>query len=213
MTTEKLFYDDIIPSSPPSSSPPLVKVITDADMFDAGVVERPLIHNFANNTHPGGPCSEFSPEGAFLWHDDRCKTQEDQVVVRFKDSIRFPHSLYPICTRAKVACLVHGTTPPVLTLPAPYRPDLSKREVRQDVVRRMHLALYVAHKMERNLLTGLWGCGAFGANPAEMAELWREALATAPAAPRMVCFCLRMDRFSKKWGERAYEAFRSLAAS
>lgn len=209
MTTEKIYYDEIVATSATPAPAAAVHIVTDVDMFEADI-PSPLFHNFANNTHPGGPCSEFSPDGKFLWHDDRSKTQEDQVVVRFKEWIRFPHDMYPICTRKRIACLIHHGEPPILTLPAPYRPDLEKPAVRQDVVRRMHLALAVASKLEKNLVTGLWGCGAFGANPITMAELWREALATAPALPRHVYFCIRIDRFSEKWGLSAFEAFRSL---
>lgn len=208
-TTKKVFFSEIVRGDTPVH-PPKVHVLVDVNMFDCNI-DAPLIHNFANNEHPGGPCSEFSPDGHFLWHDDRSKTQEDQVVTRFKEWIRFPHDLYPICTPDSIACIVHHGEPPVLTLPAPHRPRLTDPAVRQDVIKRIHLALFVANKMQRNLVTGLWGCGAFKANPAHMADIWKEALRTAPAAPTNVFFCLSIDRFSKRWGQSAFDAFVGLA--
>jgi uncharacterized protein (TIGR02452 family) len=61
--------------------------------------------------------------------------------------------------------------------------------------------LYVAKKMGHDtFITGLWGCGAFGANPENMAELWRLAIGRSKVRPAKVVFAMVVDSYSKSHG-------------
>ena len=60
--------------------------------------------------------------------------------------------------------------------------------------------LYVCWKYNHTLVTGLWGCGAFGANPEDMAQIWQDAINTSRFLPERIVFSIIIDNYSNKWG-------------
>ena len=74
----------------------------------------------------------------------------------------------------------------------------------------MHLILYVSWKYNHTLISGLWGCGAFGANPQKMAELWQTAIDSAKFVPKRIVFAIILDKYSNKWGKNVADYFKDI---
>lgn len=202
VTTKHYYVDNIKESDPPALTKCQVSVVT-GDMFRVAAQERrPVLHNFANNRYQGGPASIYDKVGNFIAHRGG-NTQEDQIVKKYRSKLLFPAKYYPICDDKGEALLYShcDDLAPVITLAAPIDPNFASSDVRKSIIRRIHLMLKLSADNDNTLITGLWGCGAFGANPRRMAELWGEALATAPYKPRKVVFCILLDQYSNKWGK------------
>ena len=176
-----------------------------------------VIHNFANNTRPGGPTSQFNESGFLIWQKSSSKTQEDQIIRKYQQNIKlYPH-MYPICDDSKIngEALLYskcGILKPVITIASPINPNFENKKIVNTLINRMHLILYVSWKYNHTLVTGLWGCGAFGANPKNMAELWQEAINSARFVPKRIVFAIILDIYSNKWGKNVDEYFRNIKA-
>ena len=69
------------------------------------------------------------------------------------------------------------------------------------MVNRIKLILAVCAKYDKILITGLWGCGAFGGKPKDLADLWQEALSDSRIPkPSQIIFAIKIDDASSKWG-------------
>jgi uncharacterized protein (TIGR02452 family) len=69
------------------------------------------------------------------------------------------------------------------------------------MINRIKLILAVCAKYNKVLITGLWGCGAFGGKPHELVDLWYDALADKNISkPQYIIFAIKIDNFSNKWG-------------
>jgi Poly (ADP-ribose) glycohydrolase (PARG) len=200
-----------------SATPDVCEIfVTTDDMFElAQRTENSVIHNFANNFHQGGPSSKFAEDGVYISHNDRSKTQEDQLVMLYRNNITFPKAMYPICREGEICLLYHectGGLPPVITIPAPVDPRESDRD---DILHRIMLILRVASREKKSLVTGLWGCGVFGADPEFMADIWYEAISKSRERPSKIYFCIFIDRASQKWKDplRTFEKMKRRLSS
>lgn len=187
---------------------PVIKIIN-ANCFEVANQYNPndiIIHNFANNKHQGGPCSKFTEEGTYMSNEFWSNTQEDQIIKKYQNKIVLPKSMYPICNNY----ILNGEgllysecddLPSVITIAALQDPNYMKKQQRQTMINRIKLILVVCAKYNKNLITGLWGCGAFGGKPIDLAEFWKEALAdkTIPK-PKEIIFAIKIDNASSKWG-------------
>lgn len=209
--TVKYFFSDIdsIIASNIKTNAPIVTVINNgcfevAAMYDPDHV---VIHNFANNIHQGGPCSQFTPDGMFIGNLNWAHTQEDQIVKRYRTNLVLPLEYYPICKNNQLGneALLYSTCgdgfEDVITIPALQDPDYTKTSHRQTMINRIKLILAVCAKYKKKLITGLWGCGAFGGNPKDLAQLWRIALSdTSIPKPEEIIFAIKIDIASSRWG-------------
>lgn len=168
-----------------------------------------VVHNFANNNHPGGPCSKFTKEGIFISNQQWANTQEDQLVKRYRENILLPHAFYPICEDNNPGneallyseCSSNSVLCDVITIPALQDPNYMKSSQYQTMVNRIKLILAICAKYNKILITGLWGCGAFGGNPKDLADLWQEALSDSRVPkPLLIIFAIKIDGASSKWG-------------
>jgi len=103
--------------------------------------------------------------------------------------------MYPICDDSRIngeAILYSkcGLMKPIITIASPIKPNMQNRKTYETIIKRMHLILYVSWKYNHTLITGLWGCGAFGANPIEMAQLWQDAINTSRFLPERIVFTI-----------------------
>lgn len=175
-----------------------------AEQFNSKEV---VIHNFANNKLPGGPCSKFTNEGIFISNQQWANTQEDQLVKRYRENILLPHAFYPICkdnnpgNEALLYSQCGSTLCDVITIAALQDPNYMKSSQYQTMVNRIKLILAVCAKYDKILITGLWGCGAFGGKPKDLADLWQEALSDSRIPkPSQIIFAIKIDDASSKWG-------------
>lgn len=213
--TTKYYYPDIqtMDVTHPVVQPRIT--IYNADCFqvaNAMDAKKVVIHNFANNRSPGGPCSQFTVEGNFISNPSWANTQEDQIVKRYTKNLILPRDMYPICplvvnddTVGFEALLytdcVDAGLADIITLPAIQDPNYMKRAQWKTMVNRIKLMLAVCGMRGKKLITGLWGCGAFGGKPSDLLELWKEALADASIPkPDEIIFAIRIDGASSKWG-------------
>ena len=73
INTEKYYYRDIPSLSRSSIQQNINKdlceiIIFNGNCFDAAkLYNNSIIHNFANNTKPGGPTSKFNSNGILQW--------------------------------------------------------------------------------------------------------------------------------------------------
>ena len=93
-----------------------------------------VIHNFANNTRPGGPTSQFNESGFLIWQKSSSKTQEDQIIRKYQQNIKlYPH-MYPICDDSKIngEALLYskcGILKPVITIASPINPNFENKKI------------------------------------------------------------------------------------
>ena len=90
---------------------------------------------------------------------------------------------------------------PIITIAAPPNPNFQNRNTIQTILNRIKLMLYVSWKYKKILITGLWGCGAFGANPKLMVKLWQQAISESNFLPEKIVFAIMIDSMSEKWGD------------
>ena len=209
-TTVKQYYDGLRPNFQSDNKPRFI--IRYGDMFEiAKEYHNPVIHNFANNEYPGGPLSTFTPEGQFLSIREYGKTlkskvyanltQEDQLIKRYREKIVLPKDLYPIISKDKTALLYSycQDLPPVITLPSIINPNFKKPNTFDIMLQRIELLMYSCCLNDNTLITGLWGCGAFGMKPENLAELWEVALKTFYHKPIDIVFVIYQDEYTKKY--------------
>ena len=211
---------DIIQDTHQPISKPKIRIVNAGcfEVADSLESSRIVIHNFANNKFQGGPCSKFTEDGLFisskLWSNTLLtntsvlgNTQEDQLIKRYRENILLPLALYPICkdnapeNTALLYSQCGGVLCDVITIAALQDPNYMKSSQRTTMINRIKLILAVCAKYNKILITGLWGCGAFGGKPEDLAELWQEALcdSTIPKPPEII-FAIKIDRASSKWG-------------
>ena len=174
------------------------------------------IHNFAHNLKPGGPTSIYDDDGHLLYQKNNSNTQEDQIINYYKNKLLLPKKFYPIIddTRENNEALLYskcGDKCPIITLPSLIKPNFNKKHIRTTIIKRIEL-LYVSSIYNHALITGLWGCGAFGANPEIMAglwgcgalganpeimaELWKEAIFKSKYRPKNIIFAIYIDEYT-----------------
>jgi hypothetical protein len=204
--TLKIQYSDI-PERNPDIERQCVIDVFDGDCFKAAEAsasagESPAIHNFANNTRPGGPSSTFYEDGRLFLQARGANTQEDQIIRKYHETLLLPKALYPIIPEKGQEALLYSLGPPfpIITLPSEIAPNLLKSSIRETMTRRLHVMFYIGWKEKHTIITGLWGCGAFNTDPFKMAELWEEAIRTAPYLPPKIVFAIITDSFSAHWG-------------
>jgi len=200
ISTSKYRYTDIVEND--SIDPPTTIEIIHGNCFDiVNLIENGCLHNFANNEKQGGPCSVFTEDGNYISQSTKSNTQEDQLVKLYKEKLILPKYHYPII-QDNIEALLHskcGDMKPVITLPAIICPNFSKKHIEASIIKRILLLLYVCKLYNYTLVTGLWGCGAFGADPNKMFELWKEALSMSRHQPVKIIFVIKIDSYSKKW--------------
>lgn len=196
--------------------------VVNGDCFQVAALYKPndvVIHNFANNTRQGGPCSKYTEDGQFISNQEWARTQEDQLVKFYQHNLILPKAMYPICQDNKPnnEALLYsqcGALPSVITIAALQDPNYTKTQQWTTMVNRIKLMLAVCAKYNKRLITGLWGCGAFGGKPCDLMELWQEALADKKIAkPKEIIFAIKIDEYSTKWGsfEEMNKLFSQLA--
>lgn len=204
ITTTKIYYTDI-PQHISDRKKCVVSVFGGDCFLAAEQYANSVIHNFANNTIPGGPTSRFNQDGTLHSHNKSSRTQEDQIVEKYQQNLLlYPH-MYPICDDSKIngeALLysVCGIMKPIITIASPIKPNMQNKKTINTLINRIYLILYVCWKYNHTLITGLWGCGAFGANPADMAQIWQDAINTSRFLPERIVFAIIIDNYSNKWG-------------
>jgi uncharacterized protein (TIGR02452 family) len=112
--------------------------------------------------------------------------------------------MYPICNDSIIngEALLYSKCDelkPIITLASPINPNFENKKIYNSIINRLHLLLYVSWKYNHVLITGLWGCGVFGANPENMAKLWNDAINTANFLPKKIVFAIIIDKYSEKW--------------
>ena len=209
-----------VPEPPVNFPLPVIKIIN-ANCFEVAnqyTSNDIVIHNFANNKYQGGPCSKFTEEGTYISNEFWSNTHEDQIIKKYQNKIVLPKLMYPICNNyilngEGLLYSVCDDLPSVITIAALQDPNYMKKQQRQTMINRIKLILVVCAKYNKNLITGLWGCGMFGGKPIDLAEFWNEALAdkTIPK-PKEIIFAIRIDIASSKWGsfEDMEKLFRKL---
>lgn len=213
--TYKYYFRDIndikelIQDAHQSISKPKIRIVNAGcfEVADSFKSSKIVMHNFANNKYQGGPCSKFTEDGLFISSQEWSNTQEDQLVRRYRENIILPRALYPICkdNAPDNAALLYsqcgGVLCDVITIAALQDPNYMKLSQRQTMINRIKLILAVCAKYNKILITGLWGCGAFGGKPIDLADLWYEALCdSAIPKPSEIIFAIKIDRSSSKWG-------------
>lgn len=210
--TVKYYFSDIdrlIQEVPMRCSKPNIQFINAGcfEVADSLESKNVVIHNFANNKFPGGPCSKFTSDGKFISNQEWSNTQEDQIIKRYRENILLPEDLYPICkdnTPGNEALLYSqcgGGLCDVITIAALQDPNYLKLYQRSTMINRIKLILAVCAKYNKILITGLWGCGAFGGKPEDLANLWQEALCDSKIPkPSAIIFAIKIDSATSKWG-------------
>ena len=200
-TTVKHYYDTMFSFN--SVNKPRF-IIREGDMFEiAKEYYNPVIHNFANNEIPGGPLSVFRPDGKFINILCKGRTQEDQLIQKYKDKIILPRDMYPIISNNKTALLysICDGLPSVITLPSIINPNLKKKNIYISMLERIELMLYAACLNNNTLITGLWGCGVYGMKPEELADLWKTALKISDYKPIDIVFVIKQDEYTKYYSK------------
>ena len=198
--TIKQYYDSYRSSFKSDNKPRFI--VRTGNMFDiAKEYLNPVIHNFANNEKPGGPLAVFTEEGKFVSIKDYGNTQEDQLIKLYRDKIILPHNMYPIIKDDRIALLYSSCQDmiPVITLPAIARPNLKKKHVVESMLQRLELLMYSCCLNDNTLITGLWGCGAYGMKPEELFELWEYALNENYHKPIDIVFVIQQDKYTDKY--------------
>lgn len=124
----------------------------------------------------------------------------------YKKNILLYPKFYPICDDSKIGgeALLYSECNdlhPIITIAAPIKPNFQNKNTTQTILNRIELMLYVAWKYKKILITGLWGCGIFGANPYTMTQLWQEAISKSKYLPEKIVFAIMIDSMSEKWGD------------
>lgn len=185
-------------------------IVCEGDCFRAAsMYKNSVIHNFANNTRPGGPTSVFDENGILKHQHIKSNTQEDQIIRIYGKNLLLYPKLYPIIDESKEnseallysICESAVNLPCVITLPAPIEPNFKNKKTIKTIINRIKLMLYIAHKYSHTLITGMWGCGAFACDPKEMIELWKYAIKTSDYVPDKIVFSILIDEYSRKWGQ------------
>lgn len=169
--------------------------VTTEDSFEAAShFTNPLVMNFANAHLPGGGfllgaraqeealcrcstlyaslISENAKEMYRYNNTHLCATDSDYMLLS-------PH--VSVFRNAACELLDAPFSAAVITLPAPNRygtAALTSKQVLHETYRhRIRIMLSIAAKHGyRNLILGAWGCGAFGNDPKDVAEAFREIL-------------------------------------
>lgn len=198
MEVTKIYYRDRVQVE----NPPQAKnfIVFNGNCFEA-LKNYPdsVLHNFANNSHQGGPTSSFTPEGRLVRCSSWSNTQEDQIVKFYGDKLVLPKSMYPISTTESGEALILSTgagMPPLITIAAPI--GFNRERYCDTMRKRLVLLVETAAKLDKALITGLWGCGAFGGNPYDLIELWDEILSDKTVSkPKTIVFTVIIDTYSK----------------
>ncbi len=211
--TVKYYFNDIeklvLESSAAISNKPKIRIVNAGcfEVADSFASNEVVLHNFANNKYQGGPCSKFTEEGIFISSNEWANTQEDQIIKRYRNNISLPSAFYPICednTPGNEALLYSqcgNSLCDVITIAAIQDPNYMKSSQRQTMINRIKLIIAASAIHNKILITGLWGCGAFGGKPNDLVDLWEDALSDSKIPkPSEIIFAIKIDRASSKWG-------------
>ena len=169
--------------------------IENCDSFEAAKkLENPLVMNFANAHVAGGGflLGATAQEEALC----RCSTLYASISSETaKEMYQYNNThasmvesdymlLSPeVCVFRDVNCQLTGEmfTTAVITIPAPNRRGAallaSKKTIAETFLRRIRIMLRLSAKYGyQSLVLGAWGCGAFGNNPEDVAEYFRQVL-------------------------------------
>ena len=165
-----------------------------------------VIHNFANNERPGGPTSTFTDDGILISQKENSKTQEDIIIRHYKTNLLFPKKYYPIIdnsiigSEALLYCKCNNLQS-LIALPAINSPNFKNKRTRISLINRILLLLYVSSLNNETLITGLWGCGAFGMNVEDLIDCWKDALTQSKYYPKNIVFSIIIDDYTKKYNK------------
>lgn len=185
--------------------------VTTEDSFAAAArFEKPLVMNFANAHHAGGGflLGANAQEEALC----RCSTlyasihsEAAKEMYTYNNthasSVESDYMLLSpnVCVFRDHHCRLteQPFTVGVVTVPAPNRHGAalfaSGKKIEETILRRIRIMLRAAVQYGyRDLVLGAWGCGAFGNDPAVVAECFRKALADdgLSAYFRNICFAV-----------------------
>ena len=202
-STIKYFFKDI-PEKLEKDPKPIISVEFESCLNLEKKYPNSVIHNFANNERPGGPTSTFSQEGILLQQKLGSNTQEDVIIRKYGQKLVLPKYYYPIIDNSVVGseALLYSTCEklqPVITLPAINCPNFKNKKTRQSLINRLLLLLWVCSLKEKTLITGLWGCGAFGMSPEDLVDCWKEALKLSKYQPKQIVFTILLDNYTKHY--------------
>ena len=144
LSTVKISYQEI-PESQFVNKNCQIEVF-DGNCFDgANKYSNSVIHNFTNNTRPGGPSNLFGDDGILQWHSKSSHTQEDQIIKLYQKNILLYPKFYPICDDSRVGgeALLYSECNelyPIITIAAPINPNFQNRNTIKTILNRIKLA-------------------------------------------------------------------------
>ncbi len=198
------------PLSAQRSSSPCVIEVSPEDSFVAAqsltceaepAAKPPLVLNFANPYEPGGGVKR----GARAQEEDLCRRstlylslESTRAKAYYRENRAEASSLFTdaailsehveVFRDARGHYLESPYEVAVLTMAAPYYPDLRADEIgrlsvvfKQRILGLLCLAACIGYT---RLVLGAWGCGAFGNDPQMVAEMFGEALKTFEVSDR-----------------------------
>ncbi len=204
--TEKHYYKDI-PQNNISVSKPKIILEFESCLNLNKKYPNSVIHNFANNERPGGPTSVFNDDGLLIQQKLNSHTQEDIIIRHYKDNLLLPKKFYPIIDNSKLGteALLYSKCnqmQPIITLPSINSPNFKNKKTKQSIINRILLMLYVCNLYEHyTLITGLWGCGAFGMKIEDLIDCWQDALKISKYYPKEIIFAIIIDDYTKKYSK------------
>lgn len=99
ISTHKYYFTDIPQFT---NKQKIIIEIFNGNCFQAAdIYSDSVIHNFANNTRPGGPSSKFNNAGFLIWQNPNSNTQEDQIIRKYQKNLKLCPDMYPICDESK----------------------------------------------------------------------------------------------------------------
>jgi len=149
--------------------------------------ENPLALNFANGIHPGGGFLS----GALAQEESLCRssalylTLEDDPMYEAHRERPLPDStdwaIYspdvPVFRTDAGTMLSKTWQLSFITCAAPVATQMDKRLAARLLAKRIERVLDIAHSLGyKQLILGAWGCGAFGNDPLETAQSFRDVL-------------------------------------
>lgn len=170
-------------------------LITNEDSFQAAKrYEKTLVMNFANAHKPGGgfKLGANAQEEALC----RCSTlygsltaEDASEMYKYNNThispVESDHMLLSpnVCVFRDEKCnlIKDYFMTSVITLPAPNRRGAalltSKKTIKETITRRIRIMMKIAMTNHyENLILGAWGCGAFGNDPKEVSECFRQVI-------------------------------------
>lgn len=208
METNKYFYNDIpkLKSIIKEKIKPNIILEFESCLLLEKKYKNTVIHNFANNERPGGPTSSFTDDGLLIHQKVNSSTQEDIIIRHYQKNLLLPKKYYPIIDNSKLGseALLYSKCndlPSIITLPAINTPNFKNKKTKQSLINRILLMLYVSSLYSDTLITGLWGCGAFGMQIEDLVDCWHDALNESKFYPKNIIFAILLDGYTKQYNK------------